>query len=115
MNAIPAKPIRVILADDHPILRAGIREALRELPGLEVTGEVNDGREAIEMVKAQQPDIVFEIGDQLLTLLPGERLTLPGLLLQDALKRVCDSCAKRPGQMSAHGRRLPAGRGDTAR
>src|ERR1017187_3283158 len=54
-----AQPIRVILADDHPILRAGIREALRELPGLEVTGEVNDGREAIEMVKAQQPDVVF--------------------------------------------------------
>ena len=59
MKQDSTKPIRVILADDHPIVRAGIREALKELPGVEVVGEANDGREAIELVKSLQPDVVF--------------------------------------------------------
>ena len=54
-----AKPIRVILADDHPIVRAGIRAALMELPGVEVAGEASDGREAIELVKSACPDLVL--------------------------------------------------------
>ncbi len=53
------KPIRVLLADDHPIVRAGIRETLKEVPGVEVVGEASDGREAIEMVKASCADVVF--------------------------------------------------------
>src|ERR1017187_1579706 len=77
-----AQPIRVILADDHPILRAGIREALRELPGLEVTGEVNDGREAIEMVKAQQPDVVFM------------DISMPGLNGLEATERIVKAFPK---------------------
>ncbi len=56
---VPAKPIRVMLADDHPIVRAGIRDALKEIPGVEVAGEANDGREAIELVKSRRPDVVF--------------------------------------------------------
>ena len=52
MKERPTKPIRVILADDHPIVRAGIRDALKELPGVEVVGEASDGREAIELVKS---------------------------------------------------------------
>ena len=59
MKPNSAKPIRVILADDHPIVRAGIREALKELPGVEVVGEASDGREAIELVKSARPDVVF--------------------------------------------------------
>jgi DNA-binding NarL/FixJ family response regulator len=59
MNPNPAKPIRVILADDHPIVRAGIREALKELPGVEVVGEASDGREAIKLVESARPDVVF--------------------------------------------------------
>jgi DNA-binding NarL/FixJ family response regulator len=59
MQKHPAKPIRVILADDHPIVRAGIREALKELPGVEVVGEANDGREVIGLVKSARPDVVF--------------------------------------------------------
>jgi DNA-binding NarL/FixJ family response regulator len=59
MTKNPAKPIRVILADDHPIVRAGIREALKEIPGVEVIGEANDGRAAIELVKSLHPDVVF--------------------------------------------------------
>ncbi len=59
MNADSSKPIRVILADDHPIVRAGIRDALNELPGVEVVGEASDGREAIGLVKSLHPDVVF--------------------------------------------------------
>ena len=59
MKQNSAKPIRVVLADDHPIVRAGIRDALKELPGVEVAGEASDGREAIELVKSVRPDVVF--------------------------------------------------------
>jgi DNA-binding NarL/FixJ family response regulator len=59
MKKDSAKPIRVMLADDHPIVRAGIRDALKEIPGVEVVGEASDGREAIELVKSQHPDVVF--------------------------------------------------------
>jgi DNA-binding NarL/FixJ family response regulator len=59
MKTNPVKSIRVVLADDHPIVRAGIREALKELPGVEVVGEAGDGREAMELVQSLQPDVVF--------------------------------------------------------
>jgi len=54
-----AKPIRVMLTDDHPVVRAGIRAELEKLPGVEVIGEASDGREALELIKAQKPDVVF--------------------------------------------------------
>lgn len=53
------KAIRIILADDHPIVRAGIRETLKQVPGVEIVGEASDGREAIELVKASHPDVIF--------------------------------------------------------
>jgi serine/threonine protein kinase/DNA-binding CsgD family transcriptional regulator len=53
------KRIRIIVADEHPIVRAGIREALKELPGVEVVGEASHGREAIKLVKSTLPDLVF--------------------------------------------------------
>jgi DNA-binding NarL/FixJ family response regulator len=54
-----AKPIRVILADDHPIVRAGIRAELENVPRVRVVAEAADGREAIELVKSHKPDVVF--------------------------------------------------------
>jgi len=48
-----------MLADDHPIVRAGIRAELEALPWVELVGEVNDGREAVEQVSLKQPHIVF--------------------------------------------------------
>jgi DNA-binding NarL/FixJ family response regulator len=54
-----AKPIRVLLADDHPIVRAGIRAELENLPNVEVVGMADDGRQALELVKAHKPDVVF--------------------------------------------------------
>src|SRR5262245_25661984 len=52
-------PIRVILADDHPIVRAGIRTELERLPWIEVIGEASDGREAVEIATLKEPDAVF--------------------------------------------------------
>lgn len=51
--------IRVVLADDHPIVRAGIRAELERLPRVQIVGEASDGREALELVKAQRPQVVF--------------------------------------------------------
>src|ERR1035438_926067 len=53
------KPVRVILADDHPLVRAGIRALLEKLPGVEVVGEASDGREVLNLVKLHRPDVVL--------------------------------------------------------
>lgn len=54
----PSTPIRVILADDHTLVRAGIRALLEKLPNVTVVAEANDGREVLELVKTQLPDVV---------------------------------------------------------
>jgi two-component system, NarL family, response regulator LiaR len=51
--------IRILIADDHAIIRKGIRAVLRPLPDMEVVGEAADGWEAIEEVKRLQPDVVL--------------------------------------------------------
>jgi DNA-binding NarL/FixJ family response regulator len=53
------KPIRVLLADDHPLMRAGIRSQLHELPEVEVIAEACDGHEAIALVRRDRPDVVL--------------------------------------------------------
>ena len=53
------KPVRVILADDHTLVRAGIRALLEKLPGVEVMGEAGDGREVLNLVKLHRPDLVL--------------------------------------------------------
>jgi DNA-binding NarL/FixJ family response regulator len=53
------KPVRVILADDHTLVRAGIRALLEKLPEVEVLGEANDGREVLNLVKIHRPDVVL--------------------------------------------------------
>ena len=53
------KPVRVMLADDHTLVRAGIRALLEKLPGVEVVGEAGDGREVLKLVKLHQPDVVL--------------------------------------------------------
>ena len=56
-NAI--KPVRVILADDHTLVRAGVRALLEKLPEVKVLGEASNGREALELVKTYKPDVVL--------------------------------------------------------
>jgi DNA-binding NarL/FixJ family response regulator len=50
--------IRVVLADDHNVVRKGIREFLGEEPDLEVVGEARNGQEAVDLALALQPDVV---------------------------------------------------------
>jgi DNA-binding NarL/FixJ family response regulator len=51
--------IRVALVDDHALMRAGIRALLEKLPGIEVVGEANNGREALELIKKKGPNVIL--------------------------------------------------------
>ncbi|MDI3298532.1 MAG: response regulator transcription factor [Bacillota bacterium] len=53
------KPIRVLLVDDHTILREGIRSLLEEQEDIEVVGEAGDGVEAVELTDRLLPDVVL--------------------------------------------------------
>ncbi|MFD5434996.1 response regulator [Kitasatospora sp. NPDC127067] len=50
-------PIRVLLADDEPMIRAGLRAVLTTDPGIEIVAETGDGREAVELVRRHRPDV----------------------------------------------------------
>jgi DNA-binding NarL/FixJ family response regulator len=50
--------IRILLADDHVVMRSGLRLLLERQPDLEVVAEAADGREAVDMSAAQKPDVV---------------------------------------------------------
>jgi DNA-binding NarL/FixJ family response regulator len=56
MNDRPA--IRVLLADDHPLVRAGVRKVLEQQPGVTVVGEAGDGDEALRMLAELEPDLL---------------------------------------------------------
>jgi DNA-binding NarL/FixJ family response regulator len=47
-----------MLADDHTLVRAGIREMLQRMPGINVVGEAPDGREALRLIAARHPDVI---------------------------------------------------------
>lgn len=51
--------IRLLLVDDHALVRAGLRALLGQLPGVEVVAEASDGREALHLTSSLQPDIVL--------------------------------------------------------
>lgn len=51
--------IRVLLADDHTILRAGLKMMLNAQPDIEVVGEAQDGRQALQEAQRLQPDLVL--------------------------------------------------------
>jgi DNA-binding NarL/FixJ family response regulator len=52
-------PVRVLLADDHGVVRKGLRFLLERQPGMEVVGEAGDGREAVRLADAANPDVVI--------------------------------------------------------
>jgi DNA-binding NarL/FixJ family response regulator len=55
---VPDMQIRVVIADDHPIVRGMVRSVLEQHPHFVVCGEAEDGSEAIEQVKRVRPDVV---------------------------------------------------------
>ena len=69
-------PIRVVLADDHVLIRAGLRALLQSLPNIEVIDEASDGHEAVDVISRDQPDMVMmDIG-------------MPGLNGVDSTRRI---------------------------
>ncbi len=53
------KPIEIIIADDHTIVRQGLKKLLEEENGLKITGEAMDGREAVQQVRKLKPDVII--------------------------------------------------------
>jgi DNA-binding NarL/FixJ family response regulator len=51
--------VRVLLVDDHELVRAGIRSLLEKISSVEIVGEVGDGQEAIRLVEKHEPDVVL--------------------------------------------------------
>jgi len=50
--------LRILIADDHEVFRRGVRGVLEEQPGWQVVGEAGNGRQAVEMARELQPDVV---------------------------------------------------------
>jgi DNA-binding NarL/FixJ family response regulator len=67
---------RILLADDHALVRAGIRALLQTLPGVEVVGETGNGLEALERVRRDPPDAILL------------DITLPGLNGLEVAERI---------------------------
>src|SRR5262249_56229446 len=55
----PTEPLRVVIADDHALVRAGLRSLLGGIPGIEVVAEAHDGHEVVELVARLHPNILL--------------------------------------------------------
>jgi DNA-binding NarL/FixJ family response regulator len=53
------KTTRIMLADDHQLVRAGFRALLKQIPAVEVVAEAADGREALDLFKKHRPDVLL--------------------------------------------------------
>ncbi len=51
--------VRILIADDEPLVRTDLHTLIAERPGVEVVGEARDGLEALRLITEQQPDVVF--------------------------------------------------------
>lgn len=52
-------PVRIVVADDHPIVRDGVRALVEASPGIELVGEATNGDEVIELARQVRPDVVL--------------------------------------------------------
>lgn len=57
-NSFPS-PIRILIADDHPLFRDGLRRLLQAEPGYEVVGEASDGDVLVDLARKTRPDILL--------------------------------------------------------
>jgi DNA-binding NarL/FixJ family response regulator len=74
------KKTRVVLADDHTLVRAGLRKLLESIPNMEVVGEASDGLALLELTAALQPDLILM------------DIAMPGLNGLEATARVVKTC-----------------------
>jgi len=58
-DSSPSTPVRIVLADDEAMVRAGVRAILAADPGIEVVAEAGDGRAAVELVRAHRPQVAL--------------------------------------------------------
>ena len=72
------RPTRILIADDHPLFRAGLRVLLESVPDTEVVGEAATGDEAVEVAFTLVPDVVVM------------DINMPGLNGIDATRRIVD-------------------------
>ena len=72
-------PIRVLIGDDHNLVRAGIRSLLEKLPGIEVVAEASDGQEVLRLAGEHHPNVVLM------------DIAMPKLNGLDATRRVTES------------------------
>ena len=73
------KPIRILLADDHTVVRDGLRALLEREPDLTVVAEAADGRESLRLAEAELPDVVVM------------DLAMPNLNGMEATRRIVES------------------------
>ena len=59
MSMSEEKPIRILIADDHPVVREGLAAVFSNIPELELVGAAKDGVETVEMTRALKPDVIL--------------------------------------------------------
>jgi DNA-binding NarL/FixJ family response regulator len=72
--------LRVVLADDHEVVRAGLRALVEATPGMEVVGEAGDGHEAVARARTLEPDVVVM------------DVSMPGVDGAEATERIARDC-----------------------
>jgi two-component system nitrate/nitrite response regulator NarL len=83
----PRLKLRILIADDHPVIRRMVRSTLQDHPDFEICGEVTDGGQAVEAAKKLKPDVVvlnitmpvlngFEAAREIKTTLPQSAIVI---------------------------------------
>jgi len=72
------KAIRILIADDHPVFRFGMRALLNAMPDTEVVGEVTTGEEVIALAGSVRPDVILM------------DINMPGVSGIEATRRICE-------------------------
>jgi DNA-binding NarL/FixJ family response regulator len=76
---MPEDRVRVLIADDHPLVIAGIRRALEHDEDIEIAGEAHSGSELLQLVERRQPDVVLM------------DLRMPGLSPLECIQRIAET------------------------